>query len=136
MSKKIKIPLIAAATLIVLFAAVNVVGALNSSFLDAIEGLPLSDQILIIAKEVDRLKLKDELRDACDLTEDLEGAAWEVETFRLQVKLGSKGTFVQQMGLDEVKRRLEIAEENLVKYEAAKADCERLMGEFNQRYGE
>lgn len=122
--------------IVVLFAGVNTAAALNSSVLDAISGLPLSDQVLFIAKEVDRLKLKDELRDACDLSKDLEGAPSEVELYREQLNLGANGTFVQNVGEEKVRELLEVAEENLGKYTVAKADCDRLIEEFNQKYGE
>lgn len=121
--------------LVVLFAGINTAAALNSSILDVISGLPLNDQILFIAKEVDRLKLKDVLRDACDLTKDLEDAPGKVEIYRQQLELGASGTFVQNMGEEKVTELLDLAEEKLGKYNIAKADCDRLTEEFNQKYG-
>lgn len=145
MNRKLKAPLIVVVLLIVLFAGVNVAGALNSSFLDAIEGLPLSDQILIIAKEVDRLKLKDGLRDACDLAEDLYAVPKDYQHYRvasmsvpwnLNNVEENYQTVVEHVGEKEAKEVLSFYKDRTEKYLSAKADCDRLTEEYNQKYGD
>ena len=44
------------AIVLTLFVGINTVAALSSSVLDAISGLPLGDQVLFIAREVECLK--------------------------------------------------------------------------------
>ena len=141
--------------LVVLFAGVNTTAALNSSIFDAIYDLPLADQVLLIAKEVDRLKLKDELRDAC-LAEDLYflspdydgpmtlggSIVVQVENMRERVAYQelhpsspSKDWTVDQY-TDRIKDALAFFESRYEEYLVAKSDCDRLTEEFNQKYGE
>lgn len=147
--------------LVILFAGVNAAAALNSSILDAISGLPLSDQVLFIAKEVDRLKLKDELRDACDLADELrmvpadhplhsyilnEPMDKQIEFYQRDLAnfrkglddRGSEGTSQQQLSqlIQEYEQDLAYAEDRYSRYLGAKADCDHLTEEFNQKYGE
>lgn len=73
----IKKVLLVLAIILTLFVGINTAAALSSSILDAISGLPLSDQVLFIAKEVDRLKAcrsMDNLREM-PAREDLEVTA-------------------------------------------------------------
>lgn len=144
----------------VLFLGVNTAAALSSSVLDAISGLPLSDQILFIAKEVDRLKLKDGLRDACDLADEL--YMWpEAEQLPhphiLNAPMPDQIAFYEEdlsffrRGLDGRGYPLETPKEELIetysealtfakdrynKYLTAKAECDRLTEEYNRKYGE
>jgi len=145
MNRKLKVPLIIVATLIILFAGVNVAGALNSSFLDAVEGLPLSDQILIIAKEVDRLRLKDELRDACDLADELYAVPLDYQGPRTQSMPvpwnlnnleKNYQQWVERTGEDKVKEAIAFYRDRTNKYLVAKAECDRLTKEYQEKYGE
>ena len=138
--------------IVVLFAGINTAAALNSSILDAISGLPLSDQIFFIAKEVDQLKLKDELRDACDSADALYAVPVGYDG---PMTVG--GSVVDQVAFlqnwvdhpfnptshtsDEefaaqIKEAFDFFENRYEGYVVAKADCDRLTEEFNQKYGE
>jgi hypothetical protein len=120
---------------VVLFAGVNTAAALNSSIFDAISGLPLSDQIFFVAKEVDRLKLKDELRDACNKSESFfVGGYFNFENYNFNSveqaqEIVSNGLIGEAVRLKEFNKRVE-------DYNKAKADCDSLTEEFNQKYGE
>ena len=145
----------------ILFTGVNTAAALNSSVLDAISGLPLSDQILFIAKEVDRLKLKDALRDACDSAEDLyivpvdnplhshilnEPVDRQIEYYQSHLTNFRKGLddrgYPYEGGSDQLSKLIGEYEQDLAYAEArwdaylsAKADCDHLTEEFNLKYG-
>ncbi len=142
MIKKI---LLVLGVIVILFAGVNTAAAINSSILDAISGLPLSDQILFIAKEVDRLKLKDELRDACDLADGLFRVPTDFQHFRvasmsvpwnLQHVKDNYQMIVELFGEQEAQFVLSFYQERTDSYLSAKADCDRLTEEFNQKYGD
>ena len=130
MIKKILIGLVIIA---IFFVGVNTVAALSPSILDAISGLPLSDQVLYIAKEVDRLKLKDELRDVCDKSNSFfVGGYFKVENLNFEsveqaTEIFSNGQFASST-LEEFYKKVE-------DYKKAKADCDSLTEEFNQKYG-
>jgi len=123
--------------LVVLFAGINTAAALSPSILDAISGLPLSDQIIFIAKEVDRLKLKDVLRDACDEAKGFLNPDGSVTfggmTFHSFEQAVSN---IQDDGYVTGGTPGQVVLERKAKYDQAKADCDRLTEEFNQKYGE
>ncbi len=137
---------------VVLFAGVNTAAALSSSILDALGDLPLSNQILVIAKEVDRLKLKDELRDACDLADELFAVPVGYDGPRT-----GNGSVIDQVEFlknwvenplnptshtsDEefaayIKEAYDFFQERYEGYLGAKVDCDRLTEEYNRKYGE
>ena len=135
MAKKI---LLVLAIIIVLFAGINTAAALSPSILDAISGLPLSDQIIFIAKEVDRLKLKDVLRDACD-----EAKGFLNPDGRVTIGSYTFHSFEQAVSFIDPQNGYliggtpgQVVLERKAKYDQAKADCDRLTEEFNQKYGE
>jgi len=122
--------------LVVLFAGVNTAAALSSSVLDAISGLPLSDQILYIAKEVDRLKLKDELRDACDKADSfLVGGYFKFENYNFH-SVEQAGEMIPGLvsgwNTDERMAKFITMRDQ---YNQASGDCDRFTEEFNQKYG-
>ncbi len=138
-TKVLKKILIGLGILIVLFAGINTAAALSSSVLDAISGLPLSDQVLFIAKEVDRLKLKDELRDVCDsvdelskfpspLPSDYQGPGGITHNPLPQMVEYVGGDLEEWLGATLIKQ--------YQNYLIAKSDCDRLTEEFNQKYGD
>jgi len=128
--------------IVVLFAGINTAAALNSSILDAISGLPLSDQILFIAKEVDRLKLKDELRDACNLAEELYAVPVSYEdAHRVGAPVPEQvdelcGEVSRGTENQSVVKSCNFFSERLQGYTVAKGNCDRLTDEFNQKYGD
>lgn len=149
MLKKI---LLAVGILFIFFTGVNTAAALSSSILDALGGLPLSDQILVIAKEVDRLKLKDELRDACDLADELFAIPVGYDGPRTD-----NGSVIDQVEWlknwvenpfnptshtsDEefaayIKEAYDFFQERYEGYLGAKVNCDRLTEEYNRKYGE
>lgn len=123
--------------IVVLFAGVNTAAALNSAILDAISGLPLGDQIAFVAREVDRLKTKDELRDICDsvgelskfpqpLPSDYNGPGGIIHNPLPQMVEYIGGNLEEWLGPTLIKQFQD--------YLVAKSDCDRLTAEFNRKY--
>ena len=134
MIKKI---LIGLGVILTLFAGVNTAAALSSSVLDAISGLPLSDQVFYIAKEVDRLKLKDELQDACNKADSfLSGGYFQFENYNFS-SVEQAGEMIPGLvsGWNTEERMAKFVAMR-DQYNQASGDCDRFTEEFSQKYGE